>query len=75
MNGRRGHQWSGPTAISFWEGCPEGRYPFFDFSQSGARPEGKAPDALASFAMIYAARTQSDYDKLAKSKREPKNKL
>jgi uncharacterized protein (DUF2252 family) len=26
-------------------------------------------DALASFAMAYAARTQSDYDKLAKSKR------
>jgi uncharacterized protein (DUF2252 family) len=36
---------------------------------------GAFDDALASFAMTYAARTQSDYDKLAKSKREPKNEL
>jgi hypothetical protein len=26
-------------------------------------------DALASFAMAYAARTQSDYDRLVKAKR------
>ena len=31
-------------------------------------------DALASFAMAYAARTQSDYDKLAKAKRTSANK-
>jgi hypothetical protein len=31
-------------------------------------------DALASFAIAYAARTQSDYDKLAKANRHRKNK-
>jgi hypothetical protein len=31
-------------------------------------------DALASFAMGYAVRTQSDYDQLAKSKRNPARK-
>jgi hypothetical protein len=35
---------------------------------------GAFDDALASFAMAYAARTQSDYDRLAKSKRPPANK-
>src|SRR6478736_4682730 len=35
---------------------------------------GAFEDALASFAMAYAARTQSDYDKLAKSRRSPENK-
>src|SRR6476469_815124 len=30
---------------------------------------GAFDDALASFAMAYAARTKSDYDKLVKSKR------
>jgi len=33
---------------------------------------GAFDDALASFAMAYATRTQSDYDKLAKAKRDPK---
>jgi hypothetical protein len=32
-------------------------------------------DALASFAMAYADRTQSDYDRLAKSKRGTAKKL
>ena len=31
-------------------------------------------DALASFAMAYAARTQSDYDRLLKSKRPAEKK-
>jgi hypothetical protein len=35
---------------------------------------GGFDDALASFAMAYAARTQSDYDKLAKSRRSSENK-
>jgi hypothetical protein len=35
---------------------------------------GAFDDALAAFAMAYAARTQSDYDKLAKSRRSPENK-
>jgi hypothetical protein len=35
---------------------------------------GVFDDALASFAMAYAARTQSDYDMLAKAKRGPPNK-
>jgi hypothetical protein len=35
---------------------------------------GAFDDALASFAMAYTARTQSDYDKLAKSKRTPAKK-
>ena len=30
---------------------------------------GEFDDALASFAMAYATRTQADYDRLAKSKR------
>jgi hypothetical protein len=30
---------------------------------------GAFDDALASFAMAYATRTQSDYDQLVKSKR------
>jgi Uncharacterized protein conserved in bacteria (DUF2252) len=35
---------------------------------------GAFDDALASFAMAYAARTQADYDKLAKSKRGPRRR-
>jgi uncharacterized protein (DUF2252 family) len=35
---------------------------------------GAFDDALASFAMAYAARTQRDYDKLAKSRRGSENK-
>jgi hypothetical protein len=35
---------------------------------------GAFDDALASFAMAYAARTQSDYDKLAKSRRGSEKK-
>jgi uncharacterized protein (DUF2252 family) len=35
---------------------------------------GAFDDALASFAIAYTARTQSDYDKLAKSKRMPAKK-
>ena len=35
---------------------------------------GAFDDALASFAMAYAARTQSDYEKLGKSKRTPAHK-
>jgi hypothetical protein len=35
---------------------------------------GAFDEALASFAMAYAARTQSDYDRLAKSKGAPTNK-
>jgi len=31
---------------------------------------GAFDDALASFAMAYAVRTQKDYDQLAKSKRK-----
>jgi hypothetical protein len=36
---------------------------------------GAFDDALASFAMAYADRTQQDYDKLAKSKRAAVKKL
>lgn len=36
---------------------------------------GALDDALASFAMAYADRTQQDYDKLAKSKRATVKKL
>jgi hypothetical protein len=36
---------------------------------------GAFDDALASFAMCYADRTQIDYDKLAKSKRGPLDRL
>jgi hypothetical protein len=35
---------------------------------------GAFDDALASFAMAYTARTQSDYDKLAKAKKGTKKK-
>ena len=35
---------------------------------------GAFDDALGAFAIAYTARTQSDYDKLAKSKRAPPNK-
>jgi uncharacterized protein (DUF2252 family) len=35
---------------------------------------GAFDDALASFALAYAARTQADYDKLAKSKRPKKHR-
>ena len=35
---------------------------------------GAFDDAMASFAMAYAARTQSDFDRLAKSRRVWENK-
>jgi hypothetical protein len=39
------------------------------YSQDYMGKRGALDDALASFAMAYAARTQRDYDQLLKSKR------